>query len=277
MKGQIVKQISNDYSVEHNKNITICKVRGKFRNENISPKVGDYVSFDLDKKIIEEILPRKNSLDRPVVSNIDQAMIVTSLKTPDFSTNLLDKLLSICILNDIKPIICVTKVDLVKKDELKKYKRILNYYKKIGYPVVYAKHIRKVKRLLKNKVTVFTGQTGSGKTTILNRLNKNLRLATGEVSKALGRGKHTTRHVELMLINNGKVVDTPGFSAVSFKDFKDEEIRDSFCEWANNPCSYSNCMHLKEKDCVVKQSVLNGKILKSRYENYCNFIEKRNL
>jgi len=277
MKGQIIKQLSNDYFVESNEGILVCKVRGKFRTLDLSPKVGDYVLFDKEKQIIEEILPRKNSLDRPVVSNVDQALLVTSLKDPNFSTHLLDQLLVICALHHIEPIVCITKLDLLTKREKKEYLAILKYYKKIGYCVVFSTHLRKIKRLLKHKVTVLTGQTGSGKSTLLNRLNPDLHLSTGEISKALGRGKHTTRHVELVMVGKGKVVDTPGFSAISFASYSQEQIRDSFLEWQDHPCSYANCMHLKEKDCVVKHEVQNGNILSSRYENYCNFIEKRNL
>jgi len=132
MKGQIVKIISNDYFVMSNNTEYICKARGKFRNENITPKVGDYVFFDEKEKVIEKIEKRKNELSRPFVANIDIALIITSLKKPDFSTNLLDKLLVICNLNNIKPVICLTKKDLLTKEEYKQIKKIIKYYKKIG-------------------------------------------------------------------------------------------------------------------------------------------------
>lgn len=154
MVGQIVKIVSNDYFVSHNNNEYICKARGKFKNDNIIPKVGDYVIFDKDDLVIEKIEKRKNELDRPCVSNIDRAFIVTSLKHPDFSSNLLDKLLIICKLNDIEPIICLTKKDLLSKGELKDIKKIVRYYRSIGYKVVYNTNLFRIKRMFKNKTTV---------------------------------------------------------------------------------------------------------------------------
>ena len=151
MKGQIIKIISDDNFVEEESKIYVCKARGKLRKDNITPKVGDYVIFNKEEKIIEKILPRKNELDRPFVSNIDEAFIITSLKNPDFSTNLLDKLIAICEINSIKPIICLTKKDLLKKDEFKKLNSTINYYKKLGYHVIYNNKIYKIKKMLKNK------------------------------------------------------------------------------------------------------------------------------
>ena len=272
MKGQIVKIISNDYFVSYNDKEYICKARGKFKNENITLQVGDYVLFDINNKYILEILSRKNSLLRPSVANIDQAFIITSLKKPDFSTNLLDKLLVICQVNDITPIICLTKKDLLKKEEFKQLKEIIKYYKKIGYKVVYNTELFKIKKLFKNKTTVFTGQTGAGKSTLLNSLDKNLNFETNEISHALGRGKHTTRYVTLVELYKGKVLDTPGFSAIDLGKYTDEQIRDSFIEFDRYKCFYKNCMHINEKECNIKN---NQNILKSRYNNYKKFIEKR--
>lgn len=273
--AQIIKIISNDYFVSYNSHEYICKSRGKFRKDNIIPQVGDYVIFDIKEKIITDILPRKNILDRPKVANIDQAFIVTSVKQPDFSTNLLDKLLIICENKKINPIICITKKDLLNKQEWSILKPILKYYKKLGFKIVYNNQLWKIKILLKHKTTVFTGQTGAGKSTLMNKLNNSLNLETNEISKALGRGKHTTTIVTLINMYHGKVVDTPGFSSVDLSFLTDEEIRDSFREFNENKCDYKNCMHLKEQNCYIKEEVANGKILKSRYENYINFLEKR--
>jgi len=275
MEGQIVKIISNLYTVNSNGKIYECHSRGKFRNENITPLVGDFVKFDEENSYILEILPRKNRLERPMVSNVDQGLIVTSLKEPDFSTNLLDKLLVIMEYKKIKPIICLTKNDLLKGNEKKEIKEIIKYYKKLGYKVLYNTNTFRIKRLFKNKTTVFTGQSGAGKSTLLNRLNKKLSLETGEISHALGRGKHTTRFVQLLELFGGKVVDTPGFSMIEFNDMSKEELRDSFIEFKKFPCPYKDCMHLTEGECMVKQSVKNKKILESRYENYKKFISSK--
>lgn len=274
MKGQIVKIISNDYYVDNDKNITICKARGKFRNDNTTLKVGDYVLFDREKQVIEKVLPRKNELDRPLVSNVDEAFIVTSLKKPDFSTNLLDKFLVICEINNIVPIICITKKDLLEKDEYKNIKKVLKYYKKLGYKIVFNTKIRKVKKMFKDKTVVFTGQTGAGKSSLINKLDKNLNFETNEISTALGRGKHTTRYVTLVDILNGKVVDTPGFSSIDLKKYKDDEIKNSFIEFSKYKCPYKDCTHTKEHECLVKKQI-GLTVLKSRYDNYINFIEKR--
>ncbi len=275
MEGQIVKILSNLYFVNSEGKIYECHSRGKFRNDKITPTVGDYVKFDGDNNYILEILPRKNTLERPLVSNIDQAVIVTSCKSPDFSANLLDKLLVVLEYHHMKPIICFTKKDLLSKVEKKELKQIKKYYEKIGYTVLWNTNISKIKRLFKNKTTVFTGQTGAGKSSLLNKLNKNLKLETGEISKALGRGKHTTRHVELIELFKGKVLDTPGFSSIDFSNMKDTDIRDGFIEFKKYACPFQDCMHLKEKECSVKEAVKKGNILMSRYQDYQNFVSRK--
>ena len=274
MKGQIVRIISNTYTVKYNNEEINCKCRGRLRNEKIFPVVGDYVIFDKEKKVIDEVLPRRNSFNRPLVANVDQSFIVTSLKEPDLSLNLLDKLIVLMEINKVKPIICITKEDLLK-DKEKDIKKYLDYYKKIGYTVVYNYELEKIKSLLKDKSSVFTGQTGAGKSTLLNKLNKELRLKTGEVSKALGRGRHTTRVVELFDFCGGKVYDTPGFSALDLTNYTKEQIRDAFIEFSKFPCIYKDCMHQKEEECKVKQAVKDNNILEERYNNYLKFIERK--
>ena len=272
MKGQIIKISSDLCFVNCEDEIYPCKCRGIFRKEHITPVVGDYVLFSKEKLLIENILDRKNIFDRPKVSNIDQAFLITSLKLPDFSLNLLDKFIVLMEINHVEPIICITKSDLVDSDELKNIKGILKYYESIGYTVVYNTEIDKIKDMLSNKTSVFTGQTGAGKSTLLNKLNPNWNLETGEISLALGRGKHTTRVVELFEINHGKVMDTPGFSSLEFKDYSKEQIRNAFVEFSLYPCPFKDCNHTKEAECSVKREVLNNNILESRYLNYLNFI-----
>ena len=276
MIGKIIKQISNDYTVKLNDRVIICKARGKFRNMGITPLVGDNVIVDLDNNYIMEILERKNELERPSVSNIDQAVIVTSVKIPDFSSNLLDKLLTVIEFNNVKPIICFTKLDLIDEKYKEEIREIQNYYRKIGYEV-YDNTDKELKNIFKDKITVFAGQSGAGKSSLLNMLDNSLNLEIGEVSVALGRGRHTTRHTELIEVLGGLIADTPGFSALDFKDMTKSDIRDNFIEFNEyrDLCEYKDCMHVNERLCAIKENVENGNILKSRYENYLKFIEKR--
>lgn len=275
MQGIIIKILSNDYTVLSDDKLYICKARGKFRKDKIIPLVGDFCLFDSHKLYITEILKRKNELIRPAVSNIDQAFIVTSVRQPDFSSNLLDKLLCVIEYNNILPIICFTKLDLIENDEKYIYD-VINYYKKIGYKVFLNTEIDEIKKVFKNKKTVFTGQSGSGKSTLINKLNPNLKLKTDEISFALGRGKHTTRHVELIKLYDGLIADTPGFSSLDFIDMSFSDIRDNFIEFNDyrHMCEYKDCMHLTEEKCGVKNALLNGDILESRYENYLKFIKR---
>lgn len=274
MEGQIIKILSNLYFVESNHKVYECHSRGKFRNEKITPVVGDFVRFDDKQNYILEILPRKNALIRPLVANVDQGLIVTSAISPDFSAHLLDKLLVVMYDNDIEPIICITKMDLLNKKQKKEMEETIKYYKKQGYKVLKNNQTFQLKRLFKNKTTVFTGQTGAGKSSLINKLDKNLNLKTGEISKALGRGKHTTRHVELLEMYHGKVVDTPGFSSIDLTEISNDTIKKSFLEFQKYTCPYKDCNHLNEKECIIKKAVETGKIKNSRYENYKKFIKK---
>lgn len=275
MEGQIIKILSNLYFVNANNEVYECHSRGKFRKDRITPVVGDNVIFDCENKYILEILPRKNILVRPPVANISQGIIVTSVKHPDFSSNLLDKLISMLEYHNIKPILCFSKWDLLDQDESKNMEKIVNYYNSIGYTTVINTELDKIKSMLTGNTSVFTGQTGAGKSTLMNSLDPTLNLETDEISEALGRGKHTTRHVELIEMYGGKVLDTPGFSSLSFDDLDKEDIRDTFIEFKNYPCLYKDCMHINEHECEVKKNVNNGNIMESRYINYQKFIQNK--
>lgn len=277
MEGIIIKNISNDYTVHSNDKDYVCKPRGKFRNLKIIPLVGDEVIFDESNNYLLDIKPRRNELVRPPVANIDQAVIVMSIAQPDFSDNLLDKLLCIIEFNNIKPIICFTKLDLLKETEKDEALKFMDYYKKIGYDVYINTELDKVKNIFKDKVTVFTGQSGAGKSTLLNKLNPSLNIKTDEISKALGRGKHTTRHVELINLFGGLVADTPGFSSLSFIGMTSDDIKDNFVEFNTyrDKCAYKDCKHNLEDDCEIKRQLENKNILDSRYENYIKFIDRR--
>lgn len=274
MQGRIIKNISNDYTVATNNKKYICKPRGKFRINNQIPLVGDIVTFDENNNYITNIEPRKNELIRPSVANIDIAVIVTSVKKPDFDTILLDKTLTIISYNNIEPIIYFTKLDLLNNNELSNINKYINYYKNIGYQVATTKE--ELLNKIKNKTIVFTGQSGAGKSTLLNKINPNLSLQTNEISLALGRGKHTTRHTELYDISGTYIVDTPGFSKIDFHNMKPIDIRDNMIEMFDNLeyCKYSDCMHINEDGCHVIELVNKNIILKSRYDNYRKFINR---
>ena len=180
-------------------------------------------------------------------------------------------------LNKVTPIICITKEDLISCSQLNEINHVLDYYRNIGYLVVSNTEIEKIKGILKNKTSVFTGQTGAGKSTLLNKIDKDLSLLVGDVSEALGRGKHTTRVVSLFEVCGGKVLDTPGFSAVEFSKYSVEDIKNSFIEFKNFPCLYKDCSHTNESvnECSVKKAVLERNILEERYNDYLKFIERR--
>lgn len=274
MTGIIIKNISNDYTVNCNGTYYICKPRGKFRHNSITPLVGDIVTIDEKLNYIIEIKKRKNELIRPSVANIDIAVIVTSVKDPNFDSNLLDKQLTIISYNNIIPIIYFTKLDLLDDDELKRMNKIISYYQDVGY-LISTTPVDLLK-LIENKIVVLTGQSGAGKSTLLNKIDPALELKTNEISYALGRGKHTTRHTELFETNNTFIVDTPGFSKIDFHNMTNIDIRDNMKEMFDNlhQCKYSDCMHVLEDGCHVRQLVENKEILESRYNNYKSFINR---
>ena len=273
LKGRIIKNISNIYTVKSNDKYYDCHARGKFRNDGLTPLVGDEVEFDEENNYITEILPRRNELNRPHVSNIDIALVVTSLKTPDLSLNLLDKELVSIVLSNIEPVICFTKLDLGSPEELENLQCIRKYYESLGYKVFTNAEIPELIKYLKDKYVVLTGQTGAGKSSLINKIDPNKELAIGEISVALGRGKHTTRHTEFHEVKNIFIADTPGFSALDLSVYEKEAIRNAFIEFQDANCEYRDCMHIKESNCSVKEKVEQNIILKSRYDNYCNFIK----
>lgn len=273
MHGRIVKIISNLYTVDVQGQKYDCRARGIFRKDDISPMVGDNVLIDLKEKVITKILPRRNSLKRPVVSNIDSAIIVTSVKEPKLDLVLLDKLISLVSFNDIRPIICFTKIDLLH-DDLEVINNLRQYYEMIGIKVLYNTEIDKIKEVIKDEVVVLAGQTGAGKSSLINKLDPTKELKTDTISSALGRGKHTTRHVELYEIAGGYLVDTPGFSSLDLDEIEKIELRHTFIEFAQYECRFNDCLHDKEIDCGVKEAVKKKLILNSRYINYLQFLKE---
>ena len=275
MNGKITRIISNLYTVKVGEELYGCRARGRFRKDGISPIVGDNVIIDPEENYILEILPRTNQLDRPVIANVDMAFIVTSTKKPNLDLVLLDKLISVVTFNDIEPVIILTKTDLlVREEEIEYVKNLKNYYEMIGIKVFYNTEVTEIKKIVKNKLVVLAGQTGAGKSSLLNRIDDSLDIKTDEISEALGRGKHTTRHVELYEIGEGLIADTPGFSALDLKDMDKMQLKDSFIEFANYDCKFRDCLHNKESNCGVKEAVENRQILKSRYDNYLAFLKE---
>lgn len=273
-QGLIIKVNSDTFTIKIDNEYLDTKARGKNRYEKIKPLVGDKVLIDKDKCVIEKVLDRKNFLLRPPVANIDIALIVTSLKKPELSLTLLDKLISIVTINKIEPVIIFTKMDLASKKEIKELKTLIKYYESIGIKVFDNRKVKKIKKYLKNKIVTVCGQTGAGKSTLINKLDKRLNLETKEISEALGRGVHTTRIVELFETKSFYIVDTPGFSSIDINNYMEEEIKNSFAEFNNIECKFKDCRHEKEKGCLVIENVQKGKILDSRYNNYLRFIKE---
>lgn len=281
MKGQIIKALSGFYYVASEDEIFQTRARGNFRNRKITPLVGDEVIFESSNQTdgyLLEILPRKNELVRPPVANVDQGVVVTSLVEPNFSYNLLDRFLVTLEYEGIEPIIFLTKADLVK--DLAAMKAIEETYQAIGYHVITSKaegeDLLELQRYFPERITVFMGQSGAGKSTLLNRIVPELALETGVISESLGRGKHTTRHVELLPICDGLVADTPGFSSIDFLEIEAVELPKLFPDFlavAAN-CRFRECMHLNEPDCAVKQGVAANEIAATRYKNYVQFLEE---
>ncbi len=274
VKGLIIKVNSDTFTIKTDNDIFDTKARGKFRHDQIKPLVGDYCLVDKDKKIVEKIENRRNFLMRPSVANIDIALIVTSIKKPDINLTLLDKLISIITINKIEPVIILTKMDLLNESEKKDILKIAKYYDSIGLKVFENTEIIKIKKYLKNKIVTVCGQTGAGKSTLINKINPELNLKTDEISNALGRGKHTTRIVELFPLDDFYIVDTPGFSSIDINIYSKDDIKSSFIEFKNSNCRFKDCKHINEQNCEIKEKVNNGEILITRYENYLRFIKE---
>ncbi|MGM8364183.1 ribosome small subunit-dependent GTPase A [Virgibacillus sp. W0181] len=283
-EGRIVRALSGFYDVKSEGQIFTCRGRGVFRKQKITPLVGDFVHFDQTNEqegYIIKIEPRTNELIRPPIANITQAIIVTSVVEPDFSTILLDRFLVLIEAKQLKPIILISKKDLANEDQLNRVKEYINIYEKIGYTVKLVstkerENLSILQEILLDQVTVFAGQSGVGKSSLLNALKPSLLIKTGEISKSLGRGKHTTRHVELVEINGGLVADTPGFSSLDFKEVEANELGMCFPEIETRApmCQFRGCLHDKEPKCAVKQAVEDEGISNERYKHYINFLKE---
>lgn len=280
-KGLIVKNISNTYTVKMNKQAYVCTAKGKFKNENITPVVGDNVEFDIideykKEGLITEILERSVYLKRPKVANITQIMLVISIKSPKPDLFMLDKQIAFAEFLKIKPVIIINKCDL---DENSEAERIQKIYSNIGYEVILteAKNslgISKIKELLKNNITVFSGNSGVGKSTITNSILGKIKTKEGEISLKNQKGKNTTTVITIYEAGkNSYIVDTPGFSSFDVNEINYKELKNYFIEFKKDECEFLDCSHIKERDCKIRDDVTKGIISKERYENYYNLYE----
>lgn len=274
--ARIIKNISNQYTVFFDGESHMATAMGKLRLGK-RPIVGDFVEVEFleNKWVIQAVLERKNELIRPLIANVDQALIVMSLKEPDFSYRLVDRLIFLVSVENIEPIIVINKADLGSEAEIQE---VVTAYRPYGYQVVVTKKdesTENITRLLKDKLTVLAGQSGVGKSSIINRIDKKFELQTQEISKVLGRGKHTTRHNELYFIEGGWIADTPGFSSLDFKHVDPVTLSQSVPEFHNlyMDCHFRNCLHGSEPKCAVKAALENGEISKVRYEHYLECLD----
>lgn len=283
-KGQIIKALSGFYYIRSNNDgIYQTRARGKFRKQQETPLVGDYVTFDFTNKKEGRILSieeRKNELIRPTIANVDVAVIVMSIVEPNFSSNLLDRYLVTLEQKNITPIIYISKCDLVA--DIAEIMSLLAYYKQMGYDVILSnqnKYLTELKCLLKGKLSVLMGQSGAGKSTLLNQLLPDLNLETAQISSYLNRGKHTTRHVEIHDVEGCYIADTPGFSAIDLTSISIYDLPEYFLDLKalSTNCRFRGCAHVNEPNCHVKEMVDKNESLAERYRNYLQFREEINL
>jgi len=270
--GIIIKAVGGLYFVKTPEGIFECKARGIFRNKGISPSAGDEVVLE-DNIVISEILPRKNFIIRPPLANLDIMVFVVSTCEPSPNFEIIDKFIAVCEYKNIEPVIAITKIDLSEGDYIR------SIYEKVGIKVLTVDYSKEnscdeLKSLLSGKLSAFTGNSGAGKSTLLNHIDNSLSLDTGEISKKLGRGRHTTRQVELFSLEGGGfVADTPGFSTFDTNRYdiiKCDELSSCFIEFENfsDKCRFKDCAHIGEKGCAVKDAVENGDISETRYQSY---------
>jgi len=280
-KGKIIKILGGFYYIYAKNRVIECRARGNFRNDKIKPLVGDIADFRVPENeenlgYLEKIHKRKNYLVRPPVSNIDQSIVVFSVKDPNPNFILLDKFIINSLRENIEPIICINKIDLDEEKALE----IGENYKKSGFKVLLtSKHIKEtineIKNTLINKSTVFAGPSGTAKSSLLNVVKPGLNLKTGEISRKLKRGKHTTRHVEMIeIVKNSWVLDTAGFSNLNLKGIDKYNLKDYYNEFDNYYCKFNDCIHFKEPGCQIIEAVEKEEISKLRYRNYLKLLNE---
>lgn len=278
-EGQIVKSVGGFYDVKSEGSVFRCRARGLFRKQKIKPLVGDYVTFADD--YITAVHPRTNVLHRPPMANIDQVLLVFSITKPAFSGYLLDRILVHAEAMNVEAVIVVTKNDIASEAERALFHGYRKVYEDVGYPVIVPSESdeslgEQLLPYFQDRVSVLAGPSGVGKSTLLNRVSPDLELETGGISEGLERGKHTTRHVELLSVGGGSVADTPGFSSLDFTGIDLELVQDCFPEIsaARMDCKYRGCTHRKEDGCAVKAAVERGEIDGDRCKHYQHFFNE---
>ena len=285
MQGKIIKGIAGFYYIyAEDGNVYECKAKGIFRKDNFKPLVGDNVEITVlneeeKEGSVTSILPRRNSLIRPAVANVDQAFLIFAMENPKPNFLLLDRFLIMMKQQEIPAVICFNKKDVGEKEEMEKLYEI---YNGCGYRVVLSstyegEGMDEIHEILKGKTTVVAGPSGVGKSSITNCMQGEVQMETGEISKKLKRGKHTTRHSQVIPVEkNTFLVDTPGFSSLYLTDMKEEELRDYFPEFVmyEPQCRFQGCMHIHEPGCAVKKALSEGKISQQRYDNYLALYEE---
>ena len=274
--GRILKSLSGFYYIKDERDGLVyqTRARGNFRQKGTKPIVGDFAEFSAEENSEGYVLAlkaRENMLVRPPIANIDQAVVVISAIEPNFSLNLLDRFLVLLTNKGIDPLIYLSKLDLVP--DLAVYEKTRDEYEKIGYKF-FMNDWQKILPEFSSKVTVFMGQTGVGKSTLLNKIAPEMLLATQEISDKLGRGRHTTRHVELFEVHDGLIADTPGFSSLDYEIDNQPDLNAALPEILRESfgCKFRECTHTHEPKCQVKPAVESGEILQSRYDNYLLFL-----
>lgn len=272
LSGRIIKAMSGFYYVLVGDEIITSRARGNFRNNKINPLVGDFVTIRLEEDSIGYVIKihdRDNELMRPKVANIDYNIIVTSMKEPDFSSKLLDKIIALNESSDVESIVLFTKIDMLEDKE--EYEKIKKYYNSIGYEVFdnSEKEIIKLKEFISRKFVAISGQSGAGKSTFINNLSSGkFNIETAGISKHLGRGKHTTRHVEFYNVDDFYIADTPGFSSIDLNFIEKDDLKHLFIELHTDDCRYSSCNHIDEPKCGIKEKLEDSGHLLDRYNNY---------
>ena len=296
MKGTVVKGIGGFYFVHDGDSVIMGKARGNLKRNRELIYVGDIVDFDIDKSdmdgecVIHRVIERKNHLDRPPVSNLDTLVVVFSLKQPEVNYPVIDKLIAGAVMSGIEPIICISKTDLASENEVKTASSAYeNIYHLVTVNGITGEGVDGLTDLIRGKRVALAGPSGVGKSTITNHIlrtaesdeliayEKAIEAETGEISEKTGRGRHTTRHVEIFPLGEGTMLyDTPGFTSLDMPEYDIYQVRDLFPEFRElqDCCKYADCLHINEPECAVKEALSDGRIARSRYESYLIMTEE---